>query len=290
YAHVVRGEPERNLVVATLDSFHGRTFATMSGTGQEKYRTGFGPLLEPVQLRPFGDLAAAEKALAPGKACAFLVEPIQAEGGIVVPPPGYLAGLREVCDRTGTLLIFDEVQTGVGRTGKLFGHQWEGVTPDVMTLAKALGGGVPIGAMACTEEAARGLNYVEGDAVPHASTFGGNALACAAAVCVLDTIDAEGLLDRCQAVGEHLGRKLDELAAAHPDQCTGARGRGLLRGLVLASPAAPVVTECRARGVLLSVAGGRVVRFAPPLIARTEHIDEAIAVLDAVLRERAGRK
>src|SRR5690606_27004318 len=148
YAHVVRGEPERNLVVATLDSFHGRTFATMSVTGQEKYRTGFGPLLEPVQLVPFGDLAAAEKALAPGKACAFLVEPIQAEGGIVVPPPGYLAGLREVCDRTGTLLIFDEVQTGVGRTGKLFGHQWEGVTPDVMTLAKALGGGVPIGAMA----------------------------------------------------------------------------------------------------------------------------------------------
>ena len=151
YMHVVRGEPQRNLIVATHGSFHGRTFATMSITGQEKYRANFGPLVEPVTLIPFGDLAAAEKVLSGRTACALVVEPIQAEGGIIVPPADYLPGLREVCDRTGTLLIFDEVQTGIGRTGKWFGHEWDGVTPDVMTLAKALGGGVPIGAMACTD-------------------------------------------------------------------------------------------------------------------------------------------
>ncbi|HYU16435.1 MAG TPA: aminotransferase class III-fold pyridoxal phosphate-dependent enzyme, partial [Candidatus Acidoferrum sp.] len=177
YQSVVAGAPERTLLVATHGSFHGRTFATLAVTGQEKYRANFGPLVEPVMLVPFGDLDAARRVLGERRACAFLVEPIQAEGGIVVPPDGYLAGLREACDRTGTLLIFDEVQTGIGRTGRWFGHEWEGVTPDAMTLAKALGGGVPIGALACTESAARGLTYIEGDAVPHASTFGGNPLA-----------------------------------------------------------------------------------------------------------------
>jgi acetylornithine/N-succinyldiaminopimelate aminotransferase len=208
HMHVVRGEPTRNLVVATHGSFHGRTFATMSITGQEKYRANFGPLLEPISLIPFGDLEAAERALAPRTACAIIVEPIQAEGGIIVAPPGYLAGLRAICDRTGTILIFDEVQTGIGRTGKWFGHEWDGVTPDVMTMAKALGGGVPIGAMACTEAAAQALTYRDGDAVPHASTFGGNALACAAARCVIETIESDKLLDNVIATGDYLGRRL----------------------------------------------------------------------------------
>jgi len=286
YMHVVRGEPQRNLIVATHGSFHGRTFATMSITGQEKYRANFGPLVEPVTLIPFGDLDAAEKALAPRTACAIVVEPIQAEGGIIVAPPGYLAGLREICDRTGTLLVFDEVQTGIGRTGKWFGHEWDGVTPDVMTLAKALGGGVPIGAMACTEAAAQALTFREGDAVPHASTFGGNALACAAAVCVLETIEAEKLLDNTLSTGDYLGRRLEIIAAKHTTLCTDARGRGLLRGLALTIPAPPVVLACRERGVLLSVAGANVVRFAPPLVVRQQHVDEAVAVLDDVLSRR----
>jgi len=287
FMHVVRGEPQRNLIVATHGSFHGRTFATMSITGQEKYRANFGPLLEPVTLIPFADLEAAEKVLSGRTACAIVVEPIQAEGGIIVPPAGYLAGLRELCDRTGTLLIFDEVQTGIGRTGKWFGHQWDDVTPDVMTLAKALGGGVPIGAMACTEAAAQALTFREGDAVPHASTFGGNPLACAAAVCVLETIDSEKLLGNAVETGDYLGRRLEILAAKHDAVCTDARGRGLLRGLALTVPAPPVVVACRERGVLLSVAGANVIRFAPPLIVRQPHIDEAVAVLDDVLSKRS---
>jgi predicted acetylornithine/succinylornithine family transaminase len=284
HAHVITGEQERNRIVATHGSFHGRTFATMSITGQEKYRVGFGPLLEPVMLVPFGDIAAAEGALADGKACAFVIEPIQAEGGIIVPPAGYLRALRDLCDRTGTLLILDEVQTGIGRTGKLFGHEWEGVTPDVMTLAKALGGGIPIGAMLCTEKAAQALTYREGDAVPHASTFGGNALACAAARCVLETIDADRLLDNAVTVGDHLGDRLTALAAAHPKVATEARGRGLLRGVALEVPAPPVVAKCREKGVLFSVAGANVVRFAPPLVVTAAQIDEAVDVLDQVLR------
>ena len=287
YQHVVKGRPDRNLFVATHGSFHGRTFATLSVTGQEKYRANFGPLVDPVALVAYGDLDQAETALSDGTACAFLVEPIQAEGGIIVPPPGYLAGLRELCDRTGTLLIFDEVQTGIGRTGKLFGYQWDNVSPDVMTLAKALGGGIPIGAMVTSDEAAKGLTYVEGDAVPHASTFGGNALACAAVVCVLDTIERDGLLAHALEVGEHLGDRLDNLAAAHPQVCEGTRGRGLLRGLALRCPASPIVGKCRERGVLFSVAGASVVRFAPPLIVTIEEIDRAVNVLAQVVVEAA---
>lgn len=283
YQHAVVGATHRNTIVSTHGSFHGRTFATMSVTGQEKYRTNFGPLVDPVVQVPFGNLDAAREILDKQQSCAFIVEPIQAEGGIVVPPDGYLAGLRKLCDDTGTLLIFDEVQTGIGRTGKLFGYQWDGVTPDVMTLAKALGGGVPIGAMVCSEEAARGLTYIEGDAVPHASTFGGNALACAAALCVLETIDKDGLIDNARTVGEHLGKRLDEVAARQKDQCEGSRGRGLLRGLALTSPAAPVVARCREAGVLFSIAGGSVIRFAPPLLVTTSQIDKAVDVLEGAL-------
>ena len=285
YQHTVAGAPERNLIVSTLGSFHGRSMATVAITGQEKYRADLGPLIEPVTMVPYGDLAAAEKVLEQRTACAFILEPIQAEGGIIVPPAGYLAGLRELCSRTGTLLIFDEVQTGVGRTGKWFGHQHDGVTPDVMTMAKALGGGVPIGAVAATDEAARGLGFREGGAVPHASTFGGNPLACAAARTVIRVIEEDGLLANTREVGAYLGEKLDALAAAHAPLTTGTRGRGFLRGLALSRAAGPVYSACRERGLLVSVAGGTVVRFAPALIAGREHIDEAIEILDAVLGE-----
>ena len=286
YQHVIRDAPERNTVVSTLGSFHGRTIATVAITGQEKYRAGFGPLFEPVSMVPFGDLEAARAALADKTACAFIVEPIQAEGGIIVPPDGYLAGLRAICDETDTLLIYDEVQTGIGRTGKWFGHQYdEGAEPDVMTMAKALGGGVPIGAVGVSEKAAEGLKFIEGSAVPHASTFGGNPLACAAAIAVIDTIESEGLIENCMQAGGYLGRCLDELAATYADRCEGTRGRGLLRGLAMREPAGPKVVRARELGLLLSVAGGTVIRFAPALTLRKKHIDEAVGVLDMVLQQ-----
>jgi acetylornithine/N-succinyldiaminopimelate aminotransferase len=285
YQHVVAGQPQRNLVVSTTGSFHGRSFATVSITGQEKYREGFGPMFEPVAFVPFGDLDAAARVLERREACAFIVEPVQAEGGIVEPPPGYLAGLRKLCDDTGTLLIFDEVQTGVGRTGVWFAHQHDGVLPDAMSLAKGLAGGVPIGALVASERAAQGLTFMPGGAVPHASTFGGNPLACAAAVAVIQTIEELGLLDNCTRMGAYLDEQLTALAARHPGLCRGARGRGLLRGLVLEGTAAPVVTRCRELGLLVSVAGNTVVRFAPALIVERAHLDEALGILDQALSE-----
>lgn len=283
YQAVVAGAPQRTRIITTKKSFHGRSMATLSVTGQDIYRDGFGPLIEPVTEIDFGDLDAAERALGTRDACAFIVEPIQAEGGIIVPPAGYLAGLRDLCTRTGTLLIFDEVQTGIGRTGAWFAHQHEEVTPDVMTLAKALGGGVPIGAIAATDDAARGLARIEGKAVPHASTFGGNPLACAAAVAVIETIDNEALLENAKEAGRYLNRRLEELVAKHPAIAVATRGRGLLQGLVLSQPAAAVAGSCREHGLLVSVAGGVVIRFVPALTVKRAHIDEAITILDSVL-------
>jgi len=304
YQAVVAGHPQRTKIVSTIGSFHGRTFATVAITGQAKYRENFGPLLEPVEHIPYGDLEAAAKALEPRTACAIIVEPIQAEGGIIVASPGYLAGLRRLCDDTGTLLIFDEVQTGVGRTGRWFGHQHDDVTPDVMTLAKGLGGGIPIGAVACSEKAAAGLAFVAGGpsqaggasgaseawrgVVPHASTFGGNPLACAAAAAVFDIIEREGLIERVVQAGQYLGTKLGELVAEFP-QATEVRGRGLLRGLAVSGPPAQVTGACRERGLLLSVAGDKVVRFAPPYIVSRAEIDEATSILRGVLATGAGK-
>jgi acetylornithine/N-succinyldiaminopimelate aminotransferase len=286
YQQVVAGKPEKLTVVAAEGSFHGRTIGTVSITGQEKYRKGFGPLWGPARFVPFGDLEALRVALADGTACAVILEPIQAEGGIVVPPPGYLRGVKDACVETGTMLIFDEVQTGIGRTGKWFGYEHEGVTPDVMTLAKGLAGGVPIGAMLATDEAAKGFVPLPGDAVTHASTFGGNALACAAALCVLDVIESESLLESCSEAGAYLGRGLERLVEKHPHIAVQARGRGLLRGLAVRQDAAGIVAEAREKGVLLSVAGTNVVRFVPPLIVRREHLDEALGILDGVLATR----
>jgi acetylornithine/N-succinyldiaminopimelate aminotransferase len=285
YQHVVAGQPQRNLVVSTVGSFHGRSFATVSITGQDKYREGFGPMFEPVAFIPYGDLDAAARVLERREACAIIVEPIQAEGGIVEAPAGYLAGLRKLCDDTGTLLLFDEVQTGVGRTGAWFAHQHEGVVPDAMSLAKGLAGGVPIGALVASERAAQGLSFVAGGAVPHASTFGGNPLACAAALAVIRTIEEQGLLARCTEVGAYLGEQLVTLAGRHAGMCRGARGRGLLRGLVLEGAAVPVVARCRELGLLVSVAGNNVVRFAPALTVERAAIDEAVGILDKALGE-----
>jgi predicted acetylornithine/succinylornithine family transaminase len=285
YQHVTRARPDRIEVLSFEGSFHGRSIATVALTGQEKYRSGFGPLVEWARIVPFPENAADRRALdaITNATCAVILEPIQAEGGIRVPPEGFLAALRQRCDETDTVLIFDEVQTGVGRTGTFFGWQQSGVAPDVLSLAKGLGGGVPIGAMVAGSKLAAAF------AAPgvHASTFGGNPLACAAALCVLETIEVDGLLARVTKLGEHLGRGLEALArkyeTAHPVRTVGVRGQGLLRGLALSGDAAPVVARCREDGVLLSVAGGTVVRFVPPFIVTEAELDRGLALLDGVL-------
>jgi acetylornithine/N-succinyldiaminopimelate aminotransferase len=289
YQAVVAGAPQRTTVVSTHGSFHGRSIGTVSITGQAKYREGFGPLFGPVEFIDYGDLEAATRALEGRTACAIIVEPIQAEGGIVTAPPGYLAGLRRLCDDTGTILIFDEVQTGVGRTGRWFGYEHDGVEPDVMSLAKGLGGGIPIGALACSEKAAAGLAAQAGGAVPHASTFGGNALACAAANAVFEIIETEGLIDRVVQAGQYLAARLTELIGEFPGHVTEVRGRGLLRGVVVSGAPGQVTARCREKGMLVSIAGDKVVRFAPPYIIERKHLDEAVTILRGVLAEGAGK-
>ena len=256
---------------------HGRTVGALSVTGQAKYREGFGPLFGPVRFLPFGDVEAV-RAQITDKTCAVIIEPIQAEGGIHLPPPGFLQELRRRCTDSGTVLIFDEIQTGVGRTGTFYGFEKEGVVPDVITLAKGLGGGVPVGAMMANEEVARGF-----EPGTHASTFGGNPFAMAAALYVQDAIDGMGLLERCREAGAYLGNALTRMAERRRPKTRGARGRGLLQGLILDGDAAPFVTKARDRGLLLSVVGGNIIRFVPPLIVTKAEIDEAIEILDGVL-------
>ena len=278
YQAVIAGQPQRTTFVSTINSFHGRSFATVAITGQPKYREGFGPLVGPVEFIPYNDLEAAARMLEQRTACAIIVEPIQAEGGIITAAPGYLAGLRRLCDDTGTLLVFDEVQTGVGRTGQWFGHQHDDVAPDVMTLAKGLGGGVPIGAMMIRES----LNCVLTPGA-HGSTFGGNPLAAVAALAVLDTIERDGLLEQASRLGEKLGTLLTKLATKHSSYFEGERGVGLMRGLVLRPgiEARVVQGATRERGAMTSVASERVVRFTPPLVITDALLEEGIACVDA---------
>jgi acetylornithine/N-succinyldiaminopimelate aminotransferase len=279
YQIVVRGQPERTDLVAFDGSFHGRTIGALSVTGQPKYRQGFGPLVPGVRFIPFGDLEAA-RATIDERTCAVITEPIQAEGGINLPPPGYLQELRRLCTERGALLIFDEVQTGVGRTGTFYAFEKEGAVPDVLTLAKGLAGGVPMGAMLATEEVARAF-----EPGTHASTFGGNPLAAAAALYLQRTIDEQDLLARCRELGAYLGSALLRMAERRRPKTRGARGRGLLQGLVVEGDAAALVARARDKGLLLSVAGGNVVRFAPALTVSRAEIDEALAIFDAVLAE-----
>jgi predicted acetylornithine/succinylornithine family transaminase len=273
---VVRGKPERIEVFSFEGSFHGRSIATVALTGQEKYRAGFGPLVEWARFLPWPETAPelwGPKVLdrITTSTCAVIIEPIQAEGGIRVPPPGFLAALRKRCSDTGTVLIFDEVQTGIGRTGQWFGFQDAGVVPDVISLAKGLAGGVPIGAMVASGEVAQG--FAPG---AHASTFGGNPLACAAALAVIDTIEKDRLLERVRGAGERLAAGLEKLVGK---QGLAVRGRGLLRGLLVDGDATPLVTRAREKGVLLSVAGGTVARFVPPFVVTDAQLDEGVAAL-----------
>jgi acetylornithine/N-succinyldiaminopimelate aminotransferase len=279
YQAVVRGKPQRVEFISFENSFHGRTMGALSVTGQAKYRQGFGPMVDNVRFIPFGDAEAARTAISE-RTCAVIAEPIQAEGGINLPPPGYLQELRRLCSERGALLIFDEIQTGVGRTGTFYAFEKEAMVPDIVTLAKGLAGGVPMGAMLASDEVERAF-----EPGTHASTFGGNPLACAAALYIQQAIDDQNLLGQCKETGAYLGSALSRLAERRRPKTRGTRGRGLLQGLVLDGDAAPVVQKCRDRGLLLSVAGGQVVRFAPPLVVGKDEIDEAVATLDAVLVE-----
>jgi acetylornithine/N-succinyldiaminopimelate aminotransferase len=251
----------RKVFVSTKNAFHGRTLGALQVIGTPKHRDPYAPLLPEQILVPFDDLAAAKRAVDRSVA-AFIVEPVQGEGGVNVPSPGYLRGLRELCDASGALLIFDEVQTGVGRTGKWFACEHEGVDPDVMTLGKGLGGGFPVAAFLTTESVARTVSL--GD---HGTTFGGNPLACAAANATLRVIEEEKLVVRAAELGAKLNARLCTFAVEHPDAAIGARGRGLLQALVLrdSERAAALPTRATSRGVLVNVTAGNVVRFFPAL-------------------------
>jgi len=262
-------------ILATTGSFHGRTFATLTATGQEKYHTGFLPLLPGVRLVPYGELGAMEAAVR-DETVAIMVEPIQGEGGVVVPPAGYLPGLRALTERKNVLLILDEIQCGMGRTGRLFAHEHAGITPDIMTLAKALGGGLPIGAMLTTERIAAA--FTPGS---HGTTFGGNPVACAAAVAALGALADPALLAHARTVGQHFRARLEALLGR--GGITQVRGLGLMLGAVLDRPGAPVVDRCREAGLIINCTAERVLRFLPPLVVTRAQVDEGFAVLERAL-------
>jgi acetylornithine aminotransferase len=273
-----RQSPERFRIITMEGSFHGRTMATLAATGQVKIRKGFDPLLEGFGMVPFNDLEAVRKAITK-ETCAVMLEPIQGEGGIQCPEEGYLQGLRELCDREGLLLIFDEVQTGMGRTGRLFAHEHFGMEPDIMTLAKALANGLPMGAMLAREEVARA--FTPGS---HASTFGGTPLVSAAAVEVLKTLLNGGVLEDCERVGQYFRERLAGLKEKY-DVIREVRGKGLMIGLDLTCDGAPVVKGCMERGFLINCTQDHVLRFVPPLIIQEEEIDPLIACLDVLFAE-----
>ncbi|MBN2333372.1 MAG: acetylornithine transaminase [Deltaproteobacteria bacterium] len=275
YGHEVRGVAEGEIITMQR-SFHGRTMATLSATGQEKIQLGYQPLLTGFTYVPFDDPQAVVRAIT-SKTCAVMVEPVQGEGGVVVPRPGYLQELRRICDDHGLLLILDEVQTGLGRTGRLFAHQHSGMTPDIMTLAKALGAGFPIGAMLATDKVAN--IFGPGS---HASTFGGNPLACSAALASLKAIDTDDILANCQRQGVYLTGRLETLRERHA--CIKEiRGLGLMVGVDLGVPVGDIIQRCLERGILVGPAGEQTLRLTPPLIVTEADIETLMTVLDEVL-------
>lgn len=277
--HAHNGHPERYRIIGFEGSFHGRTLATLAAAGNKKYIDGFGPKVDGFDQVPFGDHKALEAAIGPETA-GILIEPVQGEGGIRPVPTQCLRGLRELCDKHGILLFFDEIQCGLGRSGRLFAHEWAGVTPDVMAIAKALGGGFPVGACLATAKAAAGMT-----AGTHGSTYGGNPLAMACGNAVLDVLLSPGFLDHVQQVASHLKQQLQGIVERHPDIFEEVRGQGLLLGLKCKVPQNDVGAALRARTLLTVNAGDNVVRLVPPLIAETQHVTEACAIIEAAAQE-----
>jgi predicted acetylornithine/succinylornithine family transaminase len=272
----LNGKPGRYKMVSTINSFHGRTLGALSATGQPKYHQGLEPLLAGFHYVPFGDLEAAAKEI-DGETCAILVEPIQGEGGINLPPPGYLEGLRELADKNNLLLIFDEVQTGMGRTGRWFAHQHWPVQPDVMTLAKGLAGGLACGALLARPQVADKLRPGT-----HAATFGGNPIACRAALATIETIEADGLLARAERIGQRFRERLDSLRTRCP-LIQEVRVRGAMIGVELPVDGVPVVAQCLQRKLLINCTHATVLRLLPALTLTDEQLDEGCAILTDVL-------
>ncbi|GIV97608.1 MAG: acetylornithine aminotransferase [Herpetosiphonaceae bacterium] len=264
-------------ILAFEGSFHGRTMGALAATSREKYRKPFEPVMPGVRFAPYNDLLAAEQAFG-ADLCAVIVEPIQGEGGLRSASPAFLRGLRELCDRHGALLIFDEIQCGLGRTGRLWAHEESGVTPDIMVLAKPLGGGLPIGAILLTEAVAQHIHV--GD---HGSTFAGSPLVCAVALAAFHRLSDPVFLAHVREVGDYLTEQLEGLREELPQQVLEHRGRGLMQGLRLTIPAAEVQARAMDRGLLVATAGEDILRMVPPLIVEKEHIDEALSILRQAL-------
>lgn len=267
--------PNRNVIISMHNSFHGRTMATLTATGQAKVKTGYAPLLEGFKFVPFNNFARLEQAF-DASVCAVILEPIQGEGGIVCPNPDYLRKVRELCTAREVLLILDEVQVGLGRTGRLFAHEHYGITPDIMTLAKALGNGLPIGAMLSTEELSQAFGPGS-----HATTFGGTPLVTAVSLAVLKSLVEDGWIEHCKVIGNYFKERLQELGNKY-SFIKEVRGLGLILGLLLDRPGGPVVDACMERGFLINCAQENVLRFLPPLIVERDEIDLLIQTLDTI--------
>ena len=275
--------PEKTEIISAWDSFHGRTLATLTATGQTHYHEGLGPLPAGFTYVHYNDIAELESKIS-DKTAAVMLETIQGEGGVHTPNADYLKQVRELCDKHGALLILDEIQAGIGRSGKFFAYENYGIKPDIVTLAKGLAGGVPIGAFIVTDKVAAA--FKPGD---HGTTFGGNPLACAAANVVLDTVPKDEFLKNIQAVGKYFKDKLQELAKKYPKFIVDVRGEGLILGAELAGAehGRDIVNDCLAKGLIINCTAGKVLRFIPPLIITTAQIDEAFAVMDEVIGKYA---
>lgn len=268
-------------IITAQGSFHGRTFGALSATGQEKFKEGFEPLVPGFKHVPFNDIEALKNSVT-DRTCAILLEPIQGEGGVRMPSADYLKQVREICDENKILLVLDEIQTGVGRTGKLFAYEHFDVKPDIITLAKGLGGGVAIGAVLATDAVAS--SFQPGT---HASTFGGNPLACAAAEATIETLLEDGfILDSCRFMGKYFMNKLEKLKNDFPSTIIDVRGMGLLIGLELTQAGGPIVEACAKRGILINCTSGNVLRFTPPLIIVEKEIDHLVDVLEDIFERQ----
>jgi len=273
--HYVNGNPDRYRVITMEGAFHGRTLATIAAGGQEKHLEGFGPVTDGFDQVPFGDMDALKAAIT-DQTAAICVEPVQGEGGINAVPHDILEALRTIADDNGLLLIFDEVQCGMGRTGKLFAYQWTEICPDIMAVAKGIGGGFPLGACMATTDAAKGMT-----AGTHGSTYGGNPMAAAAGNAVMDVVNEPEFLVHVEDMGGYLGQKLSAVIARHPDIVTGVRGTGLMRGIECKVVNIDLVNALTDQKMLTVGAGGNVVRLLPPLTVTENEIDEAVAAIDA---------